>query len=85
MSLASNALHEPAQGTPATDVKPEQFAAKLRQVGVIARAPGQNGILFGRGDVHSTPFAPHSVIVITKRDRHEAEWFHNRAAGNARA
>ena len=97
MSLASNAPHEPAYRTSGTDVKPDQFAAKLRHVGMNTRAPGQsrrasysrcpsqNGILFGRGDIHSTPFAPHSVIVITKRDRHEAEWFHNRAAGNARA
>ena len=85
MSLASNAPHEPAYRTSGTDVKPDQFAANLRHVGVNDRAPSQNGILFGRGDVHSTPFAPQSVIVITKRDRHEAEWFHNRAAGNARA
>ena len=85
MSLASNAQHEPAHRTPATDVKPDQFAAKLRHVGMNARAPGQNGKPFGHGDVHSTPFAPHSVIVITKCDRREEERFHNRATGYARA
>lgn len=83
MSLAFNAQHEPAHGTPATDVKPVQFAAKLRHVGMNTRAPGQDGKPFGHGGVHSTPFAPHSVIVITKYDHREKERLHNRAAVNA--
>jgi hypothetical protein len=85
VSLAFNAQHEPAHGTPATDVKPDQFAANLRHVGMNTRGPSQNGNPSGHGGVHGTPFAPHSVIVITKCGRHEEERFHNRATGNARA
>ena len=85
MSLASNAQHEPAHRAPATDAKPDQFAAKLRHAGMNARAPGQNGKPVGHGNVHSTPFAPPSVIAITKYDDPEKEWFHSHATGNARA
>ena len=85
MSLASNAQREPAHETPRHDVKPEQFAAKLRHVGMNTRAPSQNGKPFGHSGVHSTPFAPHSVIVITKYDHPEKDPFHNHATGNARA
>jgi hypothetical protein len=84
VSLASNVQHEPTHRTPATDVQPDQFAAKLRHVGMNTRAPGQNGKPFGHGGVHSTPFAPHSVSVITKYHHHEKEW-RNRAAVNAYA
>jgi len=85
VSLASNAQHEPAHRTLDTEMKPVQFAAKLRHVGMNARAPGQDGKPFGHGGVHSTPFAPHSVIVITKYDHPEKDPFHNHATGNARA
>jgi len=85
VSLASNALHEPAHRTPATEMKPVQFAAKLRHVGMNTRAPGQDGKPFGHGGVHSTPFTPHSVIVITKYDHREKDRIHSHATGNARA
>lgn len=85
MSLPSNTQHEPAHRTPGTDVKPDQFSAKLRHAGMNARDPSQSGNPFGHGGVHSAPFTPHSVIAITKHGHREKEWLHDRAGGNARA
>ena len=85
MPFVFTAVHELAHRMPGTDVKPDQFAANLRHVGVIAGAPGQSGNSFGHGSLPSTHDATHSVIAITDCDHRGQDWLHNRVTGNARA
>jgi len=78
-----NAEHEPAHRTPGTNVKPDQFAANLRHVGVIVGGPGQSGNPFGHRCPLITYSAMHSVIAITNCDHRGQAWLHNRVTGYA--
>lgn len=84
MLFVFNIECEPAHTTPGTGTDPDQFAAKLRHIGMIARVPGHSENPFDRAGLRSTRLAPHSVIVITNFDLRRQEQPHDRVAGNAR-
>ena len=85
MPFVSNAQQEPADRTPGIRMKPDQFEAKLRHVGVIGGAPSQPGNRLGRSSLHGASFATHAVIAITDYDRRSQERPLNHATDNARA